>query len=121
MQGLIINDNVVKIARNAELVHNALDRLLFSELNVMPGALDKGSRIPDYLDEPANEENILGIMSEVRTLIETYEPRIVLEEIAVDITPTNGTVGVVIYLKWHFAEDPDESFESLLDKVFIVN
>lgn len=121
MQGLIITDNVVKIAQRQELVHNALERLFFSELNVMPGALDKGSRIPDYLDEPANEENVLGIMNEVRTLVESYEPRIVLEEIAIDITPVDGTVGVIIYVKWHFAEDPDESFESLLDKVFIVN
>ncbi len=121
MQGLIVNNSTVKIGQDAELIHASLERLLFAETGCIIGALNKGSRIPDYLGEPGNEATALGIMDEAKTLISVFEPRIVLEAIAIDITPTESTVGVILYLKWHFISNESVSYDTLLSKVFVIS
>lgn len=112
MKGLIINNQSVKIGEysstNQELLHASLERLFFVEIGTQLGSLDQGSRIIDYFYEPATENTALAIMDEVEFLITTYEVRMVLEAVGVDIVPAAGATGLIIMVRYHLPENPDK-------------
>lgn len=122
MQGLIIAENEIRVAANEDLIHATLERLFFIELGNMIGALTKGSRILDYLDEPATEATASAIIEETSNLVSTFEPRIVLEGAGVDLVPDGGTIGVINYVAWHFVDQSEEvTYETLVQKIFVVS
>lgn len=122
MQGLILTENDIKIAANEVLMHATLERLLFTELGTSVNGLNKGSRILDYLDEGAVEKTAIAVIQEATDLVQNYEPRIILEAVGCDIVPDGATVGIIIYLAWHFADQTKEqTYESLVHKVFVLS
>lgn len=122
MQGLIITPTDIRVATDADLINAALERLFFLELGTSIGTMTRGSRILDYLDEAADETTAVAILEEAANLIKYFEPRIVLDAIGCDITPDGGAVGVIVYVRWYFADQSrDQTFEALVHKIFVVS
>lgn len=122
MQGLVITEDEIKIGADAVLINAALERLLFTELGTMLNSLPQGSRILDYLDEGAVEKTAIAVIQEATDLITFNEPRIELEAVGCDIAPDGGTVGIIVYLAWHFVDTTTvETYETLVQKVFVLS
>jgi phage baseplate assembly protein W len=122
MQGLIITDTDIRIATDSDLINATLERLFFLELGTSVGTLTRGSRILDYLDEGADEVAACAILEEASNLIKNFEPRIVLDGIGVDLTPDGGSYGVILYVRWYFADQSQEqTFELIVNKIFVVS
>lgn len=107
-QGLIITSNDIKIAKDKELIHNSLERLLFSETLSNIGFLDKGSRILDYLHERVTFNEVIAIIREIKDLIRSYEPRIILDSVGAKIIPNESIIMIEVYLEFHFVDTPEE-------------
>jgi phage baseplate assembly protein W len=99
--------NGVKISKDINLLHMSLVRLFFTPIGSQIGALDYGSRIPDYLYEDASEVNVLAILTEAKDLIVNYEPRIVLNAISAEIKPTtnNGSKELIINIEFDWVNE----------------
>jgi len=122
MQGLILTDTDIRIATDADLINASLERLFFNELGTSIGSLTRGSRILDYLDEGADEKAAAALLEEMTTLIQNFEPRIVLDGVGCEITPDNGSMGVVLYVRWYFTDQSEEqTYENIISKVFVVS
>lgn len=62
-----------------------LERLIFTPLDSIPGMLGIGSKVPDFLDEPMDEETAEDILEEIEFLFDNYEPRLTLNETTIEL------------------------------------
>lgn len=100
MKGLILNQNKIGVASNADLLNARLERLFFMPIGEMIGNLDVGSRILDYFHEGDTVENAQAILSEVKLLVQIFEPAIFLTKTLVKFVPTTGgAIGLIIELE----------------------
>lgn len=109
MKGLdIFSPDGPKIAEGIDLVNANLERLLFQGLREVPGHLEIGSRVPEYFWEPAINKTANIMVEEIKFLIQTYENRIELKEIVVNILDMDvANKGIHITLKYNLKQSED--------------
>lgn len=115
-KGLNINNDVV-ISHDSELIHAALDRLLFTEIGSMIGGLDRGSRLLDYMHQNITYAEVIAMIREIKELIQNTEPRIKLNGVGVKMVPDASTMGLIVYLEWEYINNPTQQFTTTLSKV----
>lgn len=105
IKGLAVTDGV-DIANDIDALSASLKRLLFVGIGESLGNLERGSRIPEYLDEPQTMQTANGIINEVVMLIQAFEKRINLQSVGVLFTDDRG---IVIQIEFYWIGDNDKT------------
>jgi phage baseplate assembly protein W len=88
----------ISTARNESAVKKSLINLLKTPVGTKPFLLDYGTRLQDYLFEPADIETELAINDEIAETIKKFEPRVELVAIESSIQDSGIQIRVDYYV-----------------------
>ena len=119
MNGLIITPETTTIAKDSSYIHARLERLFFSSMGDTIGFPNDGSKIMNYFWEPADGITAKAILTEVKRLVSTYEPDIILESITSGFWPVlaSNEVQLIIEIRFYLKDSPQETITETLSRV----
>lgn len=119
MKGLIITPDITTIAEDSTYIHARLERLFFTELGSQVGFPKDGSKIMNYFWDPADEITAKAVLAEVKRLITTYEPDIILQSITSGFWPITASneIQLVIEIKFYLKDSPQQLLSETLSRI----
>ena len=97
MKGLILNNLVSSVAEDNDYIRARIERLLFIPEGEILGIPDFGSKLIEFLHEPADETTADDIINEISFLMQEREPEIDIDDIFVEILNNDsGQSGLLI-------------------------
>jgi len=93
MKAFALKDGEFKMVTDEEVVHARLERLFMTTPGDEYGYVELGSRIPEYFWQKATQENIMGILSEIKILMNAHEKFIKLKSVSARVFNTAGSGG----------------------------
>lgn len=117
MQGLSLTESI-SIKKDKYSYLDRLERLFFVRDMEIPGFLSSGSAIPDFFWEPATPQTINKIIFEVKRLVTTYEPNMLLRSIIAGFIPLESKeLLFVIELEFAIKSNPEDLQKLTITKI----
>lgn len=96
----------LQLSAAAQKVYESIWIILQTGLGERVYRPDFGSRLSELAFAPLNNNTLLLIRLYVQEALETWEPRIILEEVRTDPDPVRGKVDIIIQYRLKQSADP---------------